>query len=367
MSVSHFLKRTEWSLLAPVFLLACFGLFSVLSATLGKYQLTYFLKQLGFLGLGLIVFFVAGNINWRFFKNEGKSLLIIFGASLILLLGLFFFGTEIRGAQSWYRFGFFNFEPVELVKIVLVLILAKYFSWRHVEMFSPKHVGVSFLYVLLPLGLVLLQPDLGSAIILGAIWLALVLLAGIKPKHLLAVILLAIIFGALAWHFVLVDYQKQRITSFLDPGRDPYGSSYNLLQALISVGSGGFWGKGFGQGGQTQLGFLPESHSDFIFASLAEELGFFGCLTIFTLYFFFFFRLTVLSRQMPNNFSRLVLLGFASMFLAEFFINVGMNIGLLPITGIPLPFLSYGGSSLVASFLALGIVGGLVSRRQPVV
>lgn len=363
MSVFNFFRRTNWQVLAPVFLLSLFGLFGVLSATFNQVRLAFFWKQLTFICLGLVVFFVFRQINWRFLKNESKPLLFIYGLSLLSLVGLFFLGTQIRGAASWYKIGPFGLEPVELVKIVLVLVLAKYFSHRHVEMFRIKNVIVSFLYAGLPLLLVLMQPDLGSAMILGGIWFAVVLMSGMKIKHLVAVLFLIIVLVVLAWNFVLIDYQKDRITSFLDPQRDPYGSSYNLLQSLISVGSGGFWGRGFGQGGQTQLGFLPESHSDFIFASLCEELGFLGSSIILLLYFFFLFSIVRLSQKMPDNFSRLVLLGFTAMFFIEFVINVGMNVGLLPITGTPLPFLSSGGSNLISSFMAVGIISSL-ARRQ---
>lgn len=355
----RFLKHDNWVIFGSTFLLSCFGLFGVLSATFGKYQLIYFYKQLAFLLISLAVFFIVRLVNWRFFKNEGKTLLILYTISLVSLAGLIFAGKEIRGASSWYQIGFLGFEPVEIAKIVLVLLLAKYFSLRHVEMFRVRHVVASFVYAVAPLVLVILQPDLGSAIILLGIWLGMVLLAGIKLRHLATVILLGVIVASLAWIFVLYPYQKQRISSFLDPGRDPRGSSYNLQQSLISIGSGGFWGKGFGQGSQTQTGFLPESHSDFIFASVSEELGFMGSSIIIFLYGVFILSLGWLGRKMSDNFSRLTILGFAVMFLIEFIINTGMNVGLLPITGTPLPFLSYGGSNLLSSFIALGIISGL--------
>lgn len=343
-------------------MLSFLGLLAVLSATINNHGWFYFSRQLMFLVLTVLVMAGISLINWRFFKNEGKTLFIFYCGVLALLAGLFFIGSEIRGARSWYRLGGIGFEPVEIAKIILVLVLAKYFSKRHVEIFRVRHVIVSFLYLAFPLGLVLLQPDLGSAIILLAIWLGLVLLAGIKARHLAVVIFLGCVFFLVAWSFLLADYQKQRIASFLDPERDPLGSSYNLLQSLISVGSGGFWGKGFGQGGQTQFGFLPESHSDFIFASLAEEWGFFGCFLTLALYAFFIVSLVLSSQKMPDNFSRLVILGFAIMFFVEITLNISMNIGLLPITGTPLPFLSYGGSNLLASFLALGVVLSLTRK-----
>ncbi len=357
-----FIKRVNWLLFAPVFLLLSFGVFGVLSATFGDHGFTYFFKQLIFLAFSLLAFLAVRSVNWRFFKNEGKTLFLGYLLSLGLLAGLFVLGSQIRGAVSWYRIGSLGFEPVEFAKIILVLVLAKYFSLRHVEIFQIRHIIVSFLYAGVPILLVLLQPDLGSAMILGGIWFSMVLFAGIKFKHLAAVIFLALVFLVFAWHFVLFDYQKDRITSFLDPERDPHGSSYNLMQSLISVGSGGIMGKGFGRGSQTQLGFLPESYSDFIFASLSEELGFFGSSLILILYFLLLFAMIRAGQKTEDNFSRLTIFGFAAMFLVEIFINIGMNIGLLPITGTPLPFLSYGGSNLLLSFTSLGIIASLVKK-----
>ncbi len=355
----RFFKNDNWIIFGSVFLLSGFGLFGILSATFGKYQLVYFYRQLAFLLASLVVFFAVRLINWRFFKNEGKTLLVFYIISSVSLAGLILTGKAIRGAASWYKVGSLGFEPVEIVKIILVLLLAKYFSLRHVEIFRARHVVASFVYAALPLVLVLLQPDLGSAIILLGIWLGMVLLAGIKLRHLATVAVLGILAASLAWVFVLHPYQKQRISSFLNPERDPRGSSYNLQQSLISVGSGGFWGKGLGRGSQTQMGFLPENHSDFIFASVSEELGFMGASIIIFLYAVFVLSLGWVGRKLPDNFSRLATLGFAVMFLIEFAINAGMNIGLLPVTGTPLPFLSYGGSNLLSSFIALGIISGL--------
>lgn len=303
-------------------------------------------------------------LDFRIFKNYSSILVILYLALLGALMALFFFGSRIHGTQGWFDFGAINFEPVELAKLVIILILAKYFSNRHIEVYRARHIIISGIYVLVPLALVLIQPDLGSAMILAAIWLGMVILSEIKFKHLALVFLAGAGAFVLAWFFVLQPYQKDRVLNVINPEKDPLGSSYNLIQSKIAVGSGGLWGKGLGQGSQGQLDFLPEKHTDFIFPVFAEEWGFAGVVFLFCAYVLFFWRLVRISLIATNNFSRLFASGFAVMVFSQIFINVGMAVGIMPITGIPLPFMSYGGSNLLINFLALGIIQNMVVQNK---
>jgi len=297
--------------------------------------------------------------DFRLFRNFSYPIIFLYVMVLILLLAVLFFGKEVRGSSSWFSFRGFSFEPVEFAKIVVIIVLAKYFSLRHIEMFRIRHVAISAIYVGIPAILVLRQPDLGSTLILLAIWIGMVIIAGIKLRHLLLVILIGALVCAGSWSFFLKDYQKNRILDFINPQRDPLGSGYNIRQSLIAVGSGGILGKGLGYGSQSQLNFLPERHSDFIFAAFAEEWGFLGALFLILLFGVLFYRLMKINFNIKDNFSRLFIAGISIMLLFQIVINIGMNIDLLPITGIPLPFISYGGSNLLMNFLALGIIQGI--------
>lgn len=283
---------------------------------------------------------------------------------LAALAAVLFFGRSIRGTVGWFKIGEISFAPVEMAKLIIILILAKYFSARHAEVYRARHIIVSAVYAFLPAGLVLLQPDLGSALILGAVWLGIVLLSGMKKRHLLIVAATTILILSAAWFSVLKNYQKERILTVLNPTKDPLGYSYNLNQSKIAIGSGGFWGKGLGHGSQGQLNFLPEKHNDFVFALIAEEWGFLGVAFLFTAYVLIFHRLIRLILLSNNNFFRLFIAGFALIIFSHLAINIGMNLGLMPITGISLPFLSYGGSNLLINFIALGIIQNIAIQAK---
>lgn len=300
--------------------------------------------------------------DYRVFKNNSFLSLILFGAGLLALGAVFIFGREIRGSLSWFYFGAFSFQPIEFVKLVIIIVLAKYFSLRHVELYQMRHIIISGIYMALPVVLVLIQPDLGSALTLLFIWLGVILIAGIRRFHFFLLILSGSLAAILGWFFLLKDYQKERILTFLDPSLDPLGSGYSKIQSLIATGSGGFWGKGLGHGTQGILGFLPESHTDFILASFSEEWGFLGVIFLFVIFGVIFYRLAKNFLESQNNFARFFIMGFMIMLISQLIINAGMNMGILPITGIPFPFLSYGGSSLVSVFIALGIVQSIRVR-----
>ncbi len=323
----------------------------------------YFTRQIIWVFIALIVFFVFSAIDWRFLKSGGLLLGLLI-LSLIPLGFLLFLGAKTRGAASWFHFFSFSISPADPIKLLLILILAKYFSRRHVEIAYIKHILVSATYVIVPAALVFLQPDFGSAIIICAIWLGMVAVSGISKKHLLIVFLTALLIFSVGWFFVLKPYQKDRVLTFFDPLRDPKGAGYNAMQSVIAVGSGEILGKGIGYGTQSRLEFLPEHQTDFIFASFAEEWGFLGVLVIFISWGIVIWRILKSAFNTQSNFERLFGIGLAIFLVSHALIHIGMNIGLLPVTGIPLPFMSYGGSNLVTVFAGLGIL--MAMRRYAI-
>ena len=356
-------SRVDWVLVLA--LLSLFGAGLLTMKTLGGFSVEFgandnyfFNRQVIWLGLGLLLFFFASSVDWRFLRN-GWILLAFYLFGILVLAGLLALGQGIRGARAWYTLGFFSFEPAEFMKLVLILVLAKYFSRRHVEIAHVKHVIVSGLYAFLPAFLVFLQPDLGSTLIFAAIWLGMILASGVSKKHLAAILALGTIVTLVAWFYLLAPYQKDRILTFLNPLSDPRGAGYNALQSMIAVGSGELWGRGIGYGTQSRLEFLPEHQTDFIFAAFAEEWGFFGVSVLFLVFGAVFWRILKASRSGQSNFEKLFGLGLVFFIFSHLIIHVGMNVGLLPITGISLPFLSYGGSHNITLLAGLGILMGM--------
>ncbi|MGB0925317.1 MAG: FtsW/RodA/SpoVE family cell cycle protein [Minisyncoccia bacterium] len=291
-------------------------------------------------------------------------MLLIYGLGVSLLLSLIFIGVRINGAKSWISFGLFTFQPADLMKLILIFILAKYLARRHVEIRAMKHVVVTGIYFLIPFLLIFSQPDLGSAIILFGIWFSMIMVSGISKKHLLILGILGISVSALMWGFVLKDYQKDRLKTFIDPLSDVRGAGYNAYQSTIAVGSGQLLGKGVGYGTQSRLSFLPESETDFIYAAISEEWGFLGSLLVLFLLFFIVFRILWNARHMNGNFETLFSVGVAGYFMTHIIINIGMNIGIMPVTGVTLPFVSYGGSHLLVEFLTLGVLMGMYQHKR---
>lgn len=318
----------------------------------------FFTQQLMWVVISIIVFFFLTFIDFRFLKKT-KILMAIYLFFILLLCLLFVFGSTIKGATSWFNFGAFSFQPVDFVKLVLILMLAKYFSRRHVEINNPKHIFVSALYALLPFLLVFIQPDFGSAIIIFLIWFGITLVSGISKKHLLVVFGLGALAFFLLWMFVFQPYQKSRVMTFLQPLSDIQGVGYNAYQSTIAVGSGQVFGKGVGYGTQSRLKYLPEYETDFIFAAFSEEWGFVGSITIVMLYILVIWRILRMAMYAASNFEMLFGMGLAIMIMAHTIINIGMNIGLMPVTGITLPFMSYGGSNMLMLFSGIGVLMGM--------
>ncbi len=343
------LRNLDWIIVGMASLLAIIGLASIHGSIL-------FNRQVVFLGLGILLMVVVSFFDWRVLKEDSYLVLLLYSTGILLLLGLFVFAPAIRDVKRWYDFGIVSFDPVEYVKILLIILLAKYFSGRHVEMYKFSHIVLSGIYVAIPAVITLFQPDLGSALVLISLWIGILFISGIKTKHLIVLFLIGVILFSLGWAFVLKDYQKARLTGFLEPRLDPQGINWNPEQAKIAIGSGGIFGQGMGEGPQTRYGFLPETETDFIFSSLAEETGLIGVTVILTLFLLLTWRILRIALRAPDNFSRLFCSGFVIILLVQVFVNIGMNQGLLPIVGIPLPLISYGGSNLIFTFVALGII-----------
>lgn len=318
----------------------------------------FFGRQLIWIILGLVVFFAVRSIDWKFLKRNSLFVVLAYIAANLLLILLLILEHRTKGARSWFDLGLFSFEPSDLIKILIILILAKYFSLRHREIANIKHIIISGIYAGVPALLVLIQPDFGSAVIIFAIWFGMIIASGVNKKHLFLLILIIITVAVIGWFYALAPYQKLRIKTFVNPLLDPRGAGYNIAQSKIAAGSGQIFGKGIGYGSQSRLNFLPEPETDFIFAAFAEEWGFLGVSFIFIFFGIFLWR--VLSAAFvenigKSNFEKLMAIGIGFLFFSQFTINVGMNIGLLPVTGLTLPFMSYGGSHLISSFALLGI------------
>jgi rod shape determining protein RodA len=345
----------DWMLVGSVIPIVAAGLVTMTSfAGDGN----YFEKQLIYASISLVVFFVFSNIDWRFLRRTDILVGLFLFFSVILAV-LFVLGHVSNGAQSWFNFGGFSFQPSDMMKLVVILILSKYFSRRHVEIAHVKHLAISGLYALIPFLLVFLQPDFGSAIIIFLIWFGMTLVSGISRKHLLVVFGVGLLAFLTLWIFVFKPYQKDRIMTFLNPYTNIQGSGYNAYQSTIAVGSGMWFGKGVGYGTQSRLQFLPEYQTDFIFAAFAEEWGYVGGFLLLLLYGIVVWRVLRTAMLGATNFEMLFGVGVAILFMTHITINVGMNIGLLPVTGITLPFMSYGGSHLLTEFMALGILCGM--------
>jgi len=373
-SAAYF-KKFDWLIFGAGAALVVFGLIVLYSTSLGAAAIGpdgsgvrplaagdfgNFWKQLIFAAAGVVIALILPAFNYRLLGGLAKAGYILAVALLVLVL---IFGRTIRGTTGWFGIGGFGIQPVELVKLLLVIFLARYFDTHSRDRRTPRPILGSGLACGAVFLLVLLQPDFGSALLLFTIWLTLLLLAGVRRSHLLAILFVCAAAAAVAWLFVMKPYQRDRVMAFVDPAGDPRGRGYNVTQSVIAIGSGGLTGKGLGYGSQSQLRFLPERQTDFIFAAAAEELGFLGVIFVFILFGVLFFRGFLLARSARDDFSLFLILGILTALAAEFVINIGGNLRLLPVTGVTLPFLSYGGSSLLVKFLMIGILESIAVRR----
>jgi len=356
-------KNFDWIIFAAVLLLVIFGLLEIYSVALGQGSVTLlnFKKQLLFALVGFIGLFVFAFWDTSVLKNLSPYL---YWVGAFFLTALMIFGRNIRGHQGWFSVGVFSLQPVEFVKIILILFLARYFSNLATKVKVSRHFIFSALSAGLLIVLVLLQPDLGSALILGSIWLIMVIAAGFDKKYFIIVGLALIVLSTGAWFSILKDYQKQRLVTFLNPTANSLQSGYNISQAIIAVGSGGLTGQGVGFGSQSQLKFLPEAHTDFIFSVIAEELGFLGVILVLSFYFILFARCYRVMKRINNDFGIYFLIGAAGLIFIQMFINIGMNMGIMPVVGLPLPFVSYGGSSLISLLLLVGMIENIIIKSR---
>jgi rod shape determining protein RodA len=345
----------DWIMLGSALALCALGLITMSSF---QSQDPFFIKQLIWIIVGVVVFFAASQIDWRFLRRSGVAA-GIYGVLLLPLIFLVIAGHATLGAKSWFDLGFAAFQPTDFVNLALIILLAKYFSRRHIEIANFRHILISGAYAVVVFLLIALQPDFGAAVIIFFIWLGMVLCSGLSRTHLLLILSIGVIVFAGLWFFGFHDYQKQRILNFVNPTRDLHGTGYNAYQSTVAVGSGQLFGKGIGYGTQSKLRFLPEYQTDFIFAAYAEEWGFVGIVIALALYGILFWRLLRAAGRGSSNFETLFALGVVCYFAAHVVLHAGINLGVLPVTGTTIPFMSYGGSHLLAEFLALGIISGM--------
>ena len=346
----------DWTLLTLVLLISVISVVEIKSATLMTKFHGFEEKQIGFLLAGIVLMFLISFIDYHRLLDLAPW---AYGVSLILLVAVKAVGTKVLGARRWINLGGgVHFQPSEWVKLVLILVVARYFWGLAGRDLSWIDVAKAFALVCVPMGLVLLQPDLGTALTYFPVLVAGLFLGGIRPKQVAVLILgLAVLAGG-AWLSGkrLKPYQQARLTSFINPDADPKGSGYQIKQSLIAVGSGGLWGKGTNKGTQTQGDFLPIPYTDFIFAAFCEEHGFVGGMGILLLYFLILTRLIQNAQQASDMPGTFIVMGVVAVILFQIVVNIGMVVGLMPVTGIPLPLMSYGGSSILFTFLSLGIV-----------
>ena len=323
----------------------------------------FFLRQSIWLLVSVLTFFGAALVDWRFLRRT-KVLVSLFVVMIVVLITLLLMGEVIRGVQSWFQFGALAFQPSDTAKLVLILVLSKYFSRRHIEIKNMRHILVPGAYTFIIFLLVFLQPDFGGAVVILGIWLGMVLVSGISKKHLAFVAIFGILSLAILWTSVFAPYQKARIISFVHPLADIRGAGYNAYQSTIAVGSGEVFGKGVGQGSQSKLQFLPEYETDFIFAAFVEEWGFVGAVMLLGLCLVLLLRIVANAELAANNFETFFGLGIAILFIMHMTIHAGMNMGILPVTGITFPFMSYGGSHLMTEWFALGVLSSMKRHSQ---
>ncbi|MFH2050454.1 MAG: rod shape-determining protein RodA [bacterium] len=388
----------DWKLIGAAMLLSLIGIILIMSAQYhadSEFAQHYYLRQLIWLGISLLIFTIVIYLPLRLFDASAYLLYFI---TLLLLVGVLFFGSTRMGAIRWFSFGPINFAPSDLAKLTLIFGLARFFSYTKLGAVSKRKLGLSLLLTAIPMALILKQPDLGTSLVFPVILFALWFWSGLPPLYLFMIIspiisliaashwlawaiyfaiLLVILFisrpgmifgiitvvANLAFGMVtpflwnkMADYQKLRILSFLDPGNDPRGAGYQIIQSKIAIGSGGLWGNGLFSGSQARLDFLPERHTDFIFSVLGEELGLWGALIVIFLFGYILYRAVRIAGKCRSRFVSFVVFGSASIILFQLLVNIGMTLGVMPVTGLALPFVSYGGTSLVLSWTLVALL-----------
>ena len=349
----------DWSLYLVPLVLSIIGIVIIFSVTYTS-KPTLVISQIVYLVLGVGVAIFLTFLDYRVLRGVSFFLYL---AALALLIVVLLFGSRTFGANRWIDFGFFQLQPSEIGKLIILLFLARVFT--ETGEFRLKEILLILAIVGLPIVLILFQPDFGTAMVIFLELIILLFFSNIRKIILVAILAGVMVFAPIGWHF-LKGYQKERIYTFINPSQDPYGSGYNVNQAKITVGSGGLWGQGIGKGTQIQLNFLPVAHTDFIFASTAEALGFVGSSILIILLIFLCFRVIAISRLSKDSFGFYFAIGWGMILLFQVVINVGMNLGIMPVTGIPLPFVSSGGSQMITNMAAIGILQSIYLRHRQI-
>lgn len=356
-------RKFDVVLLAATIILIALGLLILYSSGLRPGPTSSQLdtsRQILYVIVGLGLFWLISRVDYNVWGNYSR---ILYALMLVLLLIVEIFGATRLGATRWINLGFFQFQPSEFAKLALTIVLAKFFAKNYEQTDKLKYLFLSLVYLLPPLILVLVQPDLGTSLVLSSIWFVMALASRIKKRYFL-ILIAAVILSIPLIYPRLASYQQQRINTFLNPTANPASSGYNVNQAIIAVGSGGLFGQGLSSGSQSQGNFLPSQHTDFVFAVLSEKLGFLGGLVTILLYCVVIFRAVWIARNSSNRFGTFLAMGIATMFGFHVLVNIGMNTGLLPVTGIPLPFISAGGTSMIISLISIALLESIFARRR---
>ncbi len=400
------IRELDWQLIGAALALSIIGILLIMSALYyadSTFHQEYFLRQLIWLGFALIIFTTVISLPVRLYDFGAYFL---YALAIILLIAVLFVGSARMGAQRWFSFGPVNFAPADLAKLAIVFALARYLAYSKLAPISKRRLALTAILITIPMMLILKQPDLGTSLVFPVVLFALWFWSGLRPIYLLLIltplisllaathwiawaVYLGILFiflfllrpGLIFSIFIVVanmvtgtilpllwnrlaEYQQQRILTFLDPGNDPRGAGYQIIQSKIAIGSGGFWGKGFLEGSQTRLDFLPERHTDFIFSVLGEEFGLWGALIVIGLFAFIFIKSVRIAARCRSRFLSNIVIGATAILMFQFLVNVGMTLGIMPVTGLPLPFLSYGGTSLVMTWTLIGLIVSASYRWQ---
>ena len=355
-------QNFDWTLMVLVLSICAIGILNIYSAgfTASERQFPFYLKQIQWIALGLIIMMVIFFIDYRLIM---KGAYVIYGISVALLALVYIYGYTMHGSQRWLAFGGFVFQPSEVMKLTIIIALARYFDdHKSNEPYKLKELFVPFLIVIAPFLLILKQPDLGTALIIMIIFVSIIFFVGVNWKSFLIALAGGLILIPIGWLF-LKDYQKERLITFFNPENDPLGAGYHIIQSMIAVGSGGFFGKGFLNGSQTQLKFLPEQQTDFVFSVFAEEWGFIGGMVLIIMFISLILWGLKIALHARDLVGTIIAFGITALISWEIFINIGMVLGLLPVVGIPLPFLSYGGSAMVSLMAAMGLLMNINVRK----
>jgi rod shape determining protein RodA len=355
-------RQFDWALLVAFLTLCAIGTLEIYNSTQIQGESPFLTRQLVRLAFGCLIFLPALVVNYRVFLS---NMAIIYLAGMGALIYVLFFGIEIHGSRSWLQLGGINVQPSEFVKIIVILALAKFLAEIQDRYIKALPMLLSGLIVFVPCLLIYWQRDLGTALTFPPVYFAMLMLSGIRRQIVIVSVLILILVLCGSW-FILKDYQKDRILVIFNPEQDAHGRGYQTIQSVIAIGSGGFTGRGLGQGSQGAMGFLPERQTDFIFSIIGEEMGFLGAAAVLLLYLFIFYRGLLLAYETRDKAAMYACVGIVALYAVHLFINVGMTLGLLPVIGIPLPPLSYGGSSLVTAFVAIGLLNNFKIHRYVV-